>query len=103
MLAEKELQGHQTTKMKTSFMHCSTPMAPSRTTKPSGARSLMTPLTSRAPSKSLTLSAIAPCTTDPSKAYVSQGATAAKPSSSTVPTGHTSDIKCHRCHGIGHF
>jgi hypothetical protein len=22
---------------------------------------------------------------------------------SIVPTGRTSDIKCHRCHGIGHF
>jgi hypothetical protein len=29
---------------------------------------------------------------------------AAKPSSSsTTSTGHTSDIKCHRCHGVGHF
>jgi hypothetical protein len=25
------------------------------------------------------------------------------PSSSTIPTGRTLDIKCHRCHGIGHF
>jgi hypothetical protein len=32
-----------------------------------------------------------------------QGAGATKPSSSTDPTGSTSDIKCHRCHGIGHF
>jgi hypothetical protein len=29
---------------------------------------------------------------------------AAKPSSSsTTSTGRTSDIKCHRCHGLGHF
>jgi hypothetical protein len=28
---------------------------------------------------------------------------AAKPSSSTVLTERTSDINCHRCHGIGHF
>jgi hypothetical protein len=29
---------------------------------------------------------------------------AAKPSSSsTTFIGHTSDIKCHRCHGVGHF
>jgi hypothetical protein len=29
---------------------------------------------------------------------------AAKPSSSsTTSTGRTSDIKCHRCHGVGHF
>jgi hypothetical protein len=29
---------------------------------------------------------------------------AVKPSlSSTTSTGRTSDIKCHRCHGVGHF
>jgi hypothetical protein len=29
---------------------------------------------------------------------------AGKPSSSsTTSTGRTSDIKCHRCHGVGHF
>jgi hypothetical protein len=32
-----------------------------------------------------------------------QGVGAAKPSLSTIPIGRTSDIKCHRCHGIGHF
>jgi hypothetical protein len=26
-----------------------------------------------------------------------------KPSSATTPTGCTSDIMCHRCHGIDHF
>jgi hypothetical protein len=26
-----------------------------------------------------------------------------KPSSSTISTGRTSNIKCHCCHGIGHF
>jgi hypothetical protein len=40
---------------------------------------------------------------NPSKASVLQGAGAVKPSSSTVPTGRTSDIKCHRCHGISYF
>jgi hypothetical protein len=25
------------------------------------------------------------------------------PSSSTTSTGHTSDMKCHHCHGVGHF
>jgi hypothetical protein len=24
-------------------------------------------------------------------------------SSSTTSTGRTSDIKCHHCHGVGHF
>jgi hypothetical protein len=50
----------------------------------------MTPSTSRAPSTSMTPPA-AP-------------RAAAKPSSSlTTSTGHTSDIKCNRCHGVGHF
>jgi hypothetical protein len=58
---------------------------------------------SRYPSTSLTPSTMVPRATNPSKASVLQGAGAAKPSSSTVPTGRTSDIKCHHCHGIGHF
>jgi hypothetical protein len=70
---------------------------------PSGARSLMAPSASRAPSTSSTPSAIAPHAMDLIKVSVLQGAAAAKPSSSTVPTGRTSYIKCHRCHGIGHF
>jgi hypothetical protein len=40
---------------------------------------------------------------DLSKASILQGAAKAKPSLSTVPTTRTSDIKCHRCHGTGHF
>jgi hypothetical protein len=39
MLAEKELQGHQPMKMKTSFIPCSTSTTPSRTATPLGARS----------------------------------------------------------------
>jgi hypothetical protein len=103
MLAKKELQGHHLTKMKTSFMPHPASRVPSRTTMPSGAHSLMTPSALRAPSTSSTPSAIAPCATDLSKAFVLQGAAAAKPSSSTLSTGHTSYIKCHHCHGIGHF
>jgi hypothetical protein len=103
MLAEKELQGHQMTKTKTSFMPRSAHIAPSRIAMPSRARSSTTPLASRASSMSSTPSAAAPHTTDLSKTSILQGAAAAKPSSSTVSTGHTSDIKCHRCHGIGHF
>jgi hypothetical protein len=30
-------------------------------------------------------------------------ATAKSSSSSTTSTGHTSNIKCHHCHGVGHF
>jgi hypothetical protein len=52
---------------------------------------------------SSTPSTIARCAMDPSKASVLQGAGAAKPSSSTESIGCTSDIKCHHCHGIGHF
>jgi hypothetical protein len=52
---------------------------------------------------SSTPSTIAPHATDLSKASILQGTRAAKPSSFTVPTGRTSDIKCHRYHGIGHY
>jgi hypothetical protein len=103
MLAKKELQGGQITKMKTSFMPHSAPTVASRTTMPLGARSSMTPSASHAPSMSSIPSAIATSATDPSKASVSQGAAVARPSSSTVSTGGTPDIKCHRCHGIGLF
>jgi hypothetical protein len=81
----------------------STSMAPSRTATPSGARSLMMNSASRRPSTSLTPSTTVPHATDLSKTIVLQGAGATKPSSSTVPIGHTSDVKCHRCHGMGHF
>jgi hypothetical protein len=70
MLAEKELQGHQPMKMKTSFMPCSTSTAPSRTAMPSGAHSSMMNLASRPPSMSSTPSTTAPRATDPSKASV---------------------------------
>jgi hypothetical protein len=103
MLAKKELQGCQPMKMKTSFMPRSASTAPSRTAMPSGAHSSMATLASRPPSTSLTPSITAPHTTDPSRASILQGAGAAKPSSSTVLIGCTSNIKCHRCHGIGHF
>jgi hypothetical protein len=102
MYAEKELQGCQLIKTKTSFMP-SASMTPSRTATPSGACSSMTTSASHPPSTLLTPSTIALHAIDPSKASVLQGAGAAKPSSSTDPTGRTSDIKCHHCHGIGHF
>jgi hypothetical protein len=89
MLAEKELQSHQPTKMKTSFLPCSASATPSRTAMPSGACSSMTTSASRPPSTSSTPSTIAPHVMDPSKASVLQGAGVAKPSSSTVPTGCT--------------
>jgi hypothetical protein len=70
MLAKKELQGCQTTKMKTSFTPRSAPTTPSRTATPSGARFLTTPSASLAPSMSPTPSATAPHATYPSKTHV---------------------------------
>jgi hypothetical protein len=70
MLAEKELQGYQPMKTKTSFTPRSTSMAPSRTATPSGARSSMTTSASRPPSTLSTPSTIAPRATEPSKASV---------------------------------
>jgi hypothetical protein len=103
MLTEKELQGCQTMKLKTTFTPHSAPTVPSRTATPFGARSSMTPSAFYAPSMSLTPSIAAPHATDPSKTSALQEAVVAKPSSSIVPTGRTSDIKFHRCHGIDHF
>jgi hypothetical protein len=103
MLVKKELQGHQPMKMKTSFTPRSTSMAPSRTATPSRAHSLMMNSASQPPSTSSRPSTTTPHATDPRKASVLQSAGAAKPSSSIVPTGRTSGIKCHCCHGIGHF
>jgi hypothetical protein len=100
MLAEKELQGRQPTRLKSSFMPHHTSTTPSTLRAPAIARFSTTPLTSRAPSTS---------TTPPPAPRASETAppaprAAAKPSSSsTTSTGRTSDIKCHRCHGVGHF
>jgi hypothetical protein len=75
-------------------------MTPSTLRAPATTHFSMTPSTSRAPSTSTT-SPPAPHaleTTPPTPRA------AAKPSSSsTTSTGHTSDIKCHRCHGVGYF
>jgi hypothetical protein len=103
MLVKKEVQCRQLLKMETSFMPRPATTTPLRTAMPSRAHSSMTTSTSHGPSTSSTPSATAPRATDPSKAFVLQGATIVKPSSSTVSTGRTSDIKCHHCHGIGHL
>jgi hypothetical protein len=103
MLAEKELQGHQPTKMKTSFMPRPASTTPSRTTMPSGAHSSTIPLASCVPSTSSIPSTTTPHAMGPSKTSVLQGAIALKPYSSTVSTSCTSDMKCHCCHDIGHF
>jgi hypothetical protein len=100
MLAKKELQGWQPTRLMSSFMPRHTSTTPSTSRAPSIAHFLTTPTTSHVPSTS-TAPPPAPraLETTPSASRA-----AAKPSSSsTTSTGRTSDIKCHRCHGVGHF
>jgi hypothetical protein len=100
MLAEKELQGQQPTRLKSSFMPHHTSTTPSTSHALATAHFSMTSLTSRAPSTSAT----SPPTPRVSKTTPPAPHAAAKPSlSSTTSTGRTSDIKCHRCHGVGHF
>jgi hypothetical protein len=90
MLVEKELQGRQLKRLKSSFTPHHTSMTPSTSRAPATACFLTTPSTSRAPSI---------LTTPPPAPHA-----AAKPSSSsTTSAGRTSDIKCHHCHGVGHF
>jgi hypothetical protein len=100
MLAEKELQGQQPIRLKSSFTPCHTSTTPATSRAPATAHFSMTPSTSCAPSTSMTPPP-APCAlemTPPAPHAV------AKPSSSsTTSTGRSSDIKCHRCHGVGHF
>jgi hypothetical protein len=75
-------------------------MTPSTSCADATAHFLMTPSTSRAPSTSMTPPPAphASETTPPAPHAV------AKPSSlSTTSNNRTSDIKCHRCHGVGHF
>jgi hypothetical protein len=90
MLEEKELQGRQPTRLKSSFTPRHTSMTPVTSCAPATAHFLMTPLTTRAPSTSTTTPPAARAATKPSLSL-------------TTSTGRTSDIKCHRCHGVGHF
>jgi hypothetical protein len=101
MLVEKELQGRQPTRLKSSFTPRHTSTTPSTSRAPSIAHFLMTPSTLRVPSTS-----IAPPPPAPRASETTPPAphAAAKPSSSSAAsTGRTSDIKCHHCHGVGHF
>jgi hypothetical protein len=100
MLAEKELQGRQPTRVKSSFTPRHTSMTPSTSRAPATTRFLTTPLTSCAPSTSTT----PPPAPHASETTLLAPLVAAKPSSSsTTSTGRTFDIKCHCCHGVGHF
>jgi hypothetical protein len=100
MLAEKELHGQQPTRVKSSFMPHHTSTTPSTSRAPATAHFSTTPLTSCAPSTSTT----PPPAPRALEMTPPAPHAAAKPSSSsTTSTGRTSDIKCHRCHGVGHF
>jgi hypothetical protein len=75
-------------------------MTPSTLRAPATTHFSMTPSTSRAPS-TLTTPPPAP---HASKTTPPAPRVATKPSSSsTTSNSLTSDIKCHRCHGVGHF
>jgi hypothetical protein len=90
MLAEKELQGRQPTRVKSSFTPRHPSTTPSTSCAPATAHFSTTTSTSRAPSTSMT--------------QPPAPRAAGKPSlSSTTSIGRTSDIKYHRCHGVGHF
>jgi hypothetical protein len=64
-----------------------------------------TPSTSRAPGTTcFSMTPSTSCVPSTSTAPPPAPRAAAKPpSSSTTSTSRTSDIKCHRCHGVGHF
>jgi hypothetical protein len=100
MLAEKELQGRQPTRLKSSFTPRHTSTTPSTSHAPATAHFLMTPSTSHAPSTSTTPP---PAPRALEMTPLAPRAAAKLSSSSTTSTGHTSDIKCHHCHGVGHF
>jgi hypothetical protein len=99
-LAEKELQGRQPTRLKSSFTPRHTSMTPSTSRAPGTAHFLTTPLTSHVPSTSM---APPPAPRALEMTPPAPHAAAKPSSSSTTSTGRTSDIKCHRCHGVGHF
>jgi hypothetical protein len=100
MLAEKELQGRQPTRLKSSFTAHHTWMTPSTSHAPTTTCFLMTPSTSREPSTSTTPP---PAPRALEMTPLAPHAAAKSSSSSTTSTSRTSDIKCHRCHGVGHF
>jgi hypothetical protein len=100
MLVEKELQGRQPIRLKSSFMPHHTSMTPSTSCAPTTTHFLTTPSTSHAPSTST----IPPPAPRASETTPPAPRAATKPSSSsTTSTCRTSDIKCHCCHRVGHF
>ena len=75
MLAEKELQGRQ--QRRSSTFAPRQPPAPAKASSSSGVRT--------------------------STSSVVPSGVAAKPATTTSSTGRSSDIKCHRCQGLGHI
>jgi hypothetical protein len=75
MLAEKELQGHQ--QRRSSTFAPRQPPAPAKASSSSGVRT--------------------------STSSVVPSGVVAKPAMTTSSTGRSSDIKCHRCQGLGHI
>jgi hypothetical protein len=100
MLAEKELQGRQPTRLKSSFTPRHTSMTPSTSRAPGTAHFSTTPSTSRVPSISM---APPPASRASEMTPPAPRAVAKPSSSSSTSTDRTSDIKCHCCHGVGHF
>jgi hypothetical protein len=100
MLAEKELQGRQPTRLKSSFTPHHTMMTPSTSRAPAIAHFLTTSSTSRAPSTS---TAPPPASRTSEMTPPAAHAAAKLSLSSTTSTDRTSDIKCHHCHGVDHF
>jgi hypothetical protein len=100
MLAEKELQDRQPTRLKSSFTPRHTSMTPSTSRAPGIAHFLTTPSTSCV---LFTLTAPSPAPRASEMTPLAPRAAAKPSSSSTTTTGRTSDIKCHRYHGVGHF
>jgi hypothetical protein len=100
MLAEKELQGRQPTRLKSSFTPRHTSTTPSTSGAPDTTHFSMTSSTSRVPSISM---APPPAPRASEMTPPAPSAAAKSSPSSTTSTGRTSDIKCHRCHGVGLF
>jgi hypothetical protein len=100
MLAEKELLGRQPTRVKSLFTPCHTSTTPSTSRAPATTHFSMTPSTSCAPS---TLMTPPPAPRASETTPLAPHAAAKPSSSSTTSTGRTSNIKCHRCYGVGHF
>jgi hypothetical protein len=96
MLAEKELQGHQQRRSST-FTPCQPP-APAKASSSSGVRTSTSSTTSGTRSTAPSVSQ----GHDNSKSWVPSGV-AAKPATTTSSIGRSSNIKCHRCQGLGHI